>query len=583
MRIALLDPPGFTPPYDHSLAAALARRGHDVHLLTSPDLHGSAGAPDGYRRHETYLPLSGRLLRRRPRSRARVLVKGLEYVPSVLRSSRSLSRLKPDVVHVQWLGIPRYDVRWLRDLAGRYPVVLTAHDVLPRRSWNARAWGEALGLVDRVVVHSERAVDQLSDAGLARTRLARIPHAVFEAPNGRDPRAPDGRTMLFFGLLREYKGVDVLLRALPRIRRGRAGRAARDRGRAAGAGRAARRAGGSARARGRRRMAPPLRTRSGADGAVRGGGLRRLSVQAARLLGRPRDRARLRSARGRLGRRLARPHRPRVRRGPCRAAPRIPARSRPRASSCSPIRPRSRRRPPVRARPREPSRGTPPPRSTSASTARCWSRGRERVRTAPGPGAREGGARSGRGRRPARPSLAGARRHRALGLPRVRAARPLRQPPGGQGRRPVPDAEVPLDDSGRGRSGGRARPRRSVRARRERPSRHAKRALPPAHRPRRDAAARERPPRRDVARRARGPTSSSRRRTTRRRTGGGSPSGPASPGGRRSTGARTWTGHSGSVSTPGTWSTGRSGSISASSSARSGSSSAGSPCRWRTP
>ena len=218
MRIALLDPPNFTPPYDDSLASALARRGHDVHLLTSPLLHGQAPEPDGYRRHDVFLPLSGRLLRRAPRARARKLVKGAEYVPSVRWALRRLQALAVDVVHVQWLGIPRYDVRWLRAVAARQPTVLTAHDVLPRRSWNARAWGEALGLVDRVVVHSDRAVDELAHIGVARRRLACIPHAVF-SPDGHEPDEPRGQTLLFFGLLRAYKGVDVLIRALPDVAR----------------------------------------------------------------------------------------------------------------------------------------------------------------------------------------------------------------------------------------------------------------------------------------------------------------------------------------------------------------------------
>jgi glycosyltransferase involved in cell wall biosynthesis len=217
MRIVLLDPPNFTPPYDHSLASALARRGHDVHLLTSPFLLGPPSEPNGYRRHEVFLPLSSRLLRRAPRLRARALVKGVEYVPSVRRSLRRLEGLEPDVVHVQWLGIPRYDVRWLRELVQRRATVLTAHDVLPRRRWNARAWGEALGLVDRVVVHSDRAVEQLVALGVARGRLARITHPVFAAPAARELGEPSGRTLLFFGLLRRYKGIDTLLRALPAI------------------------------------------------------------------------------------------------------------------------------------------------------------------------------------------------------------------------------------------------------------------------------------------------------------------------------------------------------------------------------
>jgi glycosyltransferase involved in cell wall biosynthesis len=219
MRIALLDPPNFTPPYDDSLAASLARRGHDVHLLASPEVFGRDREPAGYRRHETFLPLSGRLLRGRPRSPLRLLVKGAEYAPSVRGSLRRLHLLAPDVVHVQWLALPRFDLRWLRSLAARYPLIVTAHDVRARRSWNASAWREALALADRVVVHSERAVDELAEAGIARPRLARVTHPVFEAPADHEASEPAGATLLFFGLLRSYKGVDVLLRALAPIAR----------------------------------------------------------------------------------------------------------------------------------------------------------------------------------------------------------------------------------------------------------------------------------------------------------------------------------------------------------------------------
>jgi glycosyltransferase involved in cell wall biosynthesis len=219
VRIALLDPPSFTPPYDHALAAALARRGNEVHLLASPLPVEYDRAPNGYRRHDVFLPVSGRLFRRRSRSRARLLVKGIEYVPSVRLALRRLEALSPELVHVQWLGAVPYDVRWLRSLAARRPVVLTAHDVAPRRRANLRGWWEALQLADRVVVHSESAVEKLVAAGVPRERLVRIPHAVFDPPPGHVPTEPSGQTLLFFGLLRAYKGLDDLLRALPLVAR----------------------------------------------------------------------------------------------------------------------------------------------------------------------------------------------------------------------------------------------------------------------------------------------------------------------------------------------------------------------------
>ena len=213
MRIALLDPPSFTAPYDHALAAALARRGHDVTLLTSPFTHGEAPEAEGYRREEIFLPVSSRLVRRSPRSRVRLVLKGAEYVPSAARLLRRVRTLDPDVAHVQWLAIPRYDLHWLRRL-GR-PTVLTAHDVVPRRQANAAAWAEALALADRVIVQSQRAVDQLAANGVPPERLVRIQHPVFESGIRAEP--PQGATILFFGLIRQYKGLDVLLRALAEL------------------------------------------------------------------------------------------------------------------------------------------------------------------------------------------------------------------------------------------------------------------------------------------------------------------------------------------------------------------------------
>jgi len=101
------------------LGMELAARGHEVHLLTSPFLLDDAPEPDGYVREELFIPLSGRVLRGAPRARFRLLLKGAEYVPSVLRLLRRVEALEPDVVHVQWLPRPEHDIRWLRRLARR--------------------------------------------------------------------------------------------------------------------------------------------------------------------------------------------------------------------------------------------------------------------------------------------------------------------------------------------------------------------------------------------------------------------------------------------------------------------------------
>ena len=94
----------------------------------------------------------------------------------------------------------------------RAPSVLTAHDVMPRRARARAVWPGLLGWFGRVVVHSERAVEQLAELGV---EARRIPHPVFTARRELSP--PRGQTLVFFGLLREYKGLDVLVRALPDV------------------------------------------------------------------------------------------------------------------------------------------------------------------------------------------------------------------------------------------------------------------------------------------------------------------------------------------------------------------------------
>jgi glycosyltransferase involved in cell wall biosynthesis len=198
MRVVLADPPAFTPMYDHELAAALARAGMDVELVTSHFRFGESPLANGYRRRELFYPLSSRLFQR---SRLRLPLKIAEH-PLGLAALRAQ---RADVLHLQWL-VPELDLRLFRPHA---PAVFTAHDLLPRRTARKQdLWRRLLARFDRVVVHSERGRDTLADLGVdARV----IPHPVFRS----DPdRHDDGRTVLAFGVIRPYKGLRDAIEAV---------------------------------------------------------------------------------------------------------------------------------------------------------------------------------------------------------------------------------------------------------------------------------------------------------------------------------------------------------------------------------
>jgi glycosyltransferase involved in cell wall biosynthesis len=202
MRVVLADPSAFTPPYDHALAAALARAGAEVELVSSRFRFGGAPQPVGYVRSEPFYPLSSRLF---GRSHLRVPVKAAEHLPGMT----ALLRRRPDVLHMQWLSVPELD-RYL--FHPRVPSVFTAHDLLPRRTAHKRElWRTLLGRFERVVVHSEHGRAALAELGVdARV----IPHPVF--PSEPAPKN-DGQTVLALGVLRAYKGIDDAVEATRRI------------------------------------------------------------------------------------------------------------------------------------------------------------------------------------------------------------------------------------------------------------------------------------------------------------------------------------------------------------------------------
>jgi len=201
MRVVIADPPAYTPPYDRSLAAALARAGVEVDLVTSRFRFGAVASPLRYDTHEWFYPLSSRM----SGNRARLAVKALEHPFGMARFAFA----KPDVIHMQWLGAPELD-RWL--FRPRSPAVLTAHDIIPRRTLSkTEMWRTLFGRFERVVVHSERGRGQLLDFGLAADTVRVIDHPVFRS---EVDRRDDGRTALCLGLIRPYKGTEDSVEAV---------------------------------------------------------------------------------------------------------------------------------------------------------------------------------------------------------------------------------------------------------------------------------------------------------------------------------------------------------------------------------
>ncbi|HXF64877.1 MAG TPA: glycosyltransferase [Caldilineaceae bacterium] len=145
-------------------------------------------------------------------------------------TAQRIARWQPDLLVLQW-WTSFWTPVWLallmgRRLAGGGPVAIICHNVLPHeaRPWDRLAARLVLGQATGCIVHTEAEQARLA-ALLPTARIEVIPHPVYDHFAGPGPDATaarqalglpaSGPLLLFFGMVREYKGLDDLLAALP--------------------------------------------------------------------------------------------------------------------------------------------------------------------------------------------------------------------------------------------------------------------------------------------------------------------------------------------------------------------------------
>jgi glycosyltransferase involved in cell wall biosynthesis len=198
--------------YAATQAVGLSRAGADVAVLCRDRAEEFGGSENEHARALAQLEADG----------VEVLVlpgriTSASAVPSLLRLRRRLRTWAPDVVH----GHAHNDPRVLL-LAAPYPLAVTVHDPVPHPG--SAASGLVRGLIERrwrreadlLVVHGEKLAELVAGNG----------RPVVVVPHGTEPAAapypvPPKPTVLLFGRLEPYKGLDVLLAAMEAVWRER--------------------------------------------------------------------------------------------------------------------------------------------------------------------------------------------------------------------------------------------------------------------------------------------------------------------------------------------------------------------------
>ena len=213
MRVALVDPSLFTPPYDLALMEGIAKSEPNtaMRLYTRQLVEGEVESERMVEHfyQATWLG-SGRL------------AKGVQHPFDLARLCRELECWKPDIIHVQWAVLPPVDIWFLPRLRRIAPVILTLHDSMPHNDSRLQVWGSQALVrgVDAIIVHTDQARARLEAAGIASGRIVHLPHGLLNdhpAPLKAVPRESRPVQFVLFGKLRPYKGADILVRAVARL------------------------------------------------------------------------------------------------------------------------------------------------------------------------------------------------------------------------------------------------------------------------------------------------------------------------------------------------------------------------------
>lgn len=132
---------------------------------------------------------------------------------------RTLEDIQPDIIHITcshiWI-LPLY--RYLL----KKNVVLTLHDVNEhmgeRDLLNRLCNYTDISLANNIFVHCHKLKKDLSDKGYRKKLIHVIPHGNYLFFTTYNSSVPEDGSILFFGRILEYKGLEYLIEAIPKVK-----------------------------------------------------------------------------------------------------------------------------------------------------------------------------------------------------------------------------------------------------------------------------------------------------------------------------------------------------------------------------
>ncbi len=154
------------------------------------------------------------------------IIKGCHYIGAYLKVIRLIKREKIDIVHIQWLSVPKIDniILWLIRRTGS-KLIFTAHNILPHRNGKKYIsyYRKHYSYFDRIIVHGEEIKKEFIKIFPEYSGKLRIErHGTFLSLDNKISKEDldeklmhklrnSQKTAIFFGNMFFNKGIDALL------------------------------------------------------------------------------------------------------------------------------------------------------------------------------------------------------------------------------------------------------------------------------------------------------------------------------------------------------------------------------------
>ena len=225
MKIFIVNP-GMVDDYIFALATELGNSGQSVYLFGGTDYEGRKINFINFN-YYNHLFNANKI---KPLWLRKIL-KACLYVYLQFYLLSSIKKEKPDIVHLQWARIPLFDNIFIKFFQDHVPIVFTLHNTSLNhgdKSFLQKIFNYGfksfLNSTSSIILHTNYSRQKFEDVFPEfKEKIEKVAHGLLDFPPAKELKKfnfpfKSEKVLLFFGNIEKYKGLDILISAMPYLK-----------------------------------------------------------------------------------------------------------------------------------------------------------------------------------------------------------------------------------------------------------------------------------------------------------------------------------------------------------------------------